>query len=351
MNKSNELIKSFLTFINNQFCFACKKEILLFVEGRSDKEFYSATFKDIDIAFNENLNKNVCIDFTDKLGDGFGNPYMKKEFQSIKAPNFDFVIAATHKNNLPDNCKFDCFGFIDKDFENMKKDAYGEDLKFYKHRNLAQTKYHDRETTLLYYYMPKLYHSLKSKHSDEDNYYFIEKMGEILYFSTCQGVIESYSLENRFCDMREITRNNFRDEQKWTSVCNKHNYTITSFNFVEYLKCCRDENTNPWFKGGVNGCIEKIKHIDKDALKIAVKDWLEKEQQSDMIEKAFDKSNGHIVCKNIVKLTFKYLGLNDKKESELINLLIPLIKEYDQDFKTTSPVKEYLQYRKDLQNA
>jgi hypothetical protein len=126
---------------------------------------------------------------------------------------------------------------------------------------------------------------------------------------------------------------------------------VTNFDFGRYLNELRIVENDKFKIAFLEKCNTDIKNLNKLEFKKEVKGWLENNVHSKLLEDAFLKSNGHILCESIVKVAYKYLGIKSKKEYELINLLIPLIKEYDQDFKDASPVKEYIQYRKDLQNT
>lgn len=379
-----KLMDKYLRFLDNFFVnISQNKENLLFVEGFSDKKFFVNAFKSTNLEVNERnifynfspeKNNYKGVKYNQELCESFGDAYRNKKKSDEEAKkiedeateivketkekfkNYDFVIVATHCAKKKAYKNIDCFGFVDRDFGKLDIDgspllSYNLDNSPKSERNISVTQFHDRETTLIFYYLPKLYCSLKTQKSDADNNFFIEKMGEILYFSTCQGILENYSQKYSSLHMYKVTYENFRDPSKWSEM--KKYGDVTSFDFGSYLNELKIVENDKFKIAFLEKCNTDIKNLNKLELvfKEEVKEWLENNVHSKLLEDAFLKSNGHILCESIVKVLDKYLSIKSKKDYELINLLIPLIKEYDQDFKDASPVKEYLQYRKDLKNT
>lgn len=375
-DKKIDIIETYLKFMNDKYLYSKQKVHLLFVEGYTDKVFYYDIFKeDSELKIDK---WNICINFSSKDNHNkewiwdFGNAYRKEKARSQEAKsiveqtkgqfkNYDFVIASTYhnenmlKNNRSnnDNCKIDCFGFVDRDFGG-KTDFNGEKLTFYKPRQLSQTTFHDRETSLIFYYLPKLYLLLKKDKSDAQNNDFIAKITDILYFATCQGLIEHYSIECSKSNMYVIAHENFRNLRKW-----KQYGSLSNFNFCKYLDVmCNEERLNSFgkafLKADIADCKKIIEKIRKADVELEVKRWLHGLQDTeitDLLKEIFLNSNGHILCENIVEELKEYLGIEGTKEYELIDKFIPFIKEDSKYIKESSPLKEYIQYRKDLQNT
>ena len=273
--------------------------------------------------------------------------------------NYDFVIAATHESNLPprESCKLNCFGFVDKDF-GEKKDVSDETLTFYSPRRISQTKCHDRETSLIFDYMPILYDSLKDSKTVEENENFIEKLASILYFSTCQGILENLSIDykdlfnsyKKDINLYDVTHDNFRDCEKWKEQTKKYGQ-VTDFNFLDYLQDVKNQAQNQFVIAFIDLCIKEIKKVKKSAFKSSVLCWIEEKKSEEFLEEAFLKSNGHILVNNIQSVLFKYIGFKNKEKLE--DKFIPFINEEfkaDSAFRNSSPIKEYLKYRKDILN-
>lgn len=391
-------IESYLRFLNNFYCSAEKGEHLLFVEGYTDKEFYKKIFdKDESLAIDD---KNIYFNFAvgnraDEYNElwikRFGDAYRKKAEGIVqdtkgKFKNYDFVIAVTHESNLPpkENCKINCFGFVDKDFGN-KKDIDDKELVFYDSskdviRNLAQTSNHDLEASLFYQYAPKLFGE-----TSEEN---IEKLKNILLFTTKQGIMEQLSISNKekneSCfDFYELSNANFdiylsekkeieneKDKNKKEKI-KKSCGEITKFNFKEYFNWYKEEletSSNndsvqkeffksiklPEIERYEEKCFGKFYEINNKINNDVVREWLESKNCDSILNDVFNFTNGHRLLIAVGKIFWGFLGLNDSKEKTLREKLYSLAVEEEKigniKILNSSPIKEYYKYRKDILN-
>ena len=356
-------MQEYLRFINNKYLYASQKEQILFVEGYSDKVFYKEAFRgDNLLAVNED---NICINFAvgnerhneDWLlyfGDSYRNYHQAQEIvnnlQGVYRRNYDFVIAATHDDNQPkDNCKIDSFGFIDRDF-GEKVDIDNALLTFYAPRHIAQTQFHDRETSLIFNYLPKVYATIKTGMTSDDNERFVSTLTSILYFSACQGVLESNSIDFKQLHLYDLTHNNFRQRDRWAALKNCYG-DIECFNFIRYLDDERRASSNQWHTAFIDKCKREVKKIKKDSLEVSVSNWLNGTGLDSLIEDAFFKANGHILWDNTSEKLFWYFGFNgDKPGQQLERAIINIIRAENPQisaFRSTSPIKEYIAYKHD----
>lgn len=351
-------IKSYLRLLNNYYSSRSKtghKEHLLFVEGSSDKKFFGDLFSKLK---NFKIDKqNIYFDFSINHGDdwicNFGNPYRhqgENTFSSAQGlyKNYDFVIAATYEDNLPiEDCNIDCFGFVDKDFAE-KKDFQGEPLTFYAPRKLAQTDCHDLETTICYEYLPLLYKKHLIHHPAESCEYVCDLIAQILYFTYCQGVLESNSIAYSEFHLKNETNSNFRKAEKWDLIKNIYG-DVLNFDFVKYLDDIKKRKNNFVVAAFVEKCKKDIKRIGQEKLKKHVSDWLSNGKKSSLLKLVFDFTNGHLLSMNLGSYLANYFNLSwTNKERELrerlLEILIEDSKAHD-SYLNISPLKEYLQYR------
>lgn len=386
------IVKPYLSYWNDYFNDGSENKYhLLFVEGGCDNE---SCYKLFNAIYSQNpLNdlrikrRDILFDFSNKFrainefgrgeynedGDIIENEYtngkekrlhrkmknIKKKYKNIDGYNaFNFV---TECINVYNNTPFDhihCFGMIDNDFGQHKADVLN--LNSGGSNVIAQTYYHDRETTMLRISIPNYIKScIEDPHFDEIK----EKIKNDILFSVKQGILDKASLNyknsyaTRTADLcREYAHGYFKNDNP-IIVHNLDFFThyirgsIFDNNFISILERCLIDEFPTIFSASSSVLDENrfnsllLPYIDR---------WLNGIMESHdkvVIDKAFELINAHVLFSALADNNTVIKKGNNviRKEKTLLDVLFNM-KNADNinSIIKLSPFKEYLKYRRDL---
>ena len=358
-----KFVPSYLALINDFFSYSKSNEkvMTLFVEGKADKEFFEKIFplkindseREIKSPhiFMGNFYRSKWLDENTIML--FGNPYLKEELkrQKVRYRDIKEKVNEIHQEKVH-NCKFveevgrvfgvvgknsniqqqnfsniNGFSFVDRDFND---ESYVDRWK-YDSNNISYSVAHDYETTIFYLFFPYL---CEEKNIKVD----IRKLGRVLWLTTNQGFLEKFSIMHPELELKKLSNFNFYDEDKWGRINDEYNDAENLFDFEKYIRNeCQIEID----------ALEKelnmfIKNISSGFYK-NIKDWIENKNQTEVMNKIFCFSNGHLLWKHFI-LNFGDLFSVDNDE-ELTTMFVEYImKKKKEILIQKSPLKEYLEF-------
>lgn len=372
---------------------------ILVVEGKTDKDFYYDLFSDFQIgnvpfslkrntilfdvfskSFKNYLNGEYFITIVDaktrKQKRNEKDREQAKEISDI-IPNkrfedydaYAFVCSCINEYNRElanedELSKYNLYGFIDKDF--------GHDNIIEQKQFISITDCHDRETTLLLYYLP-LYYG-KEIMSKDMKTKLAQELAKIADFCMTQGLLERASF---IYERKHINDENFKSNK----------YLVKSFSHY-FFKDRADKNYERWYKKldidnylnerkvykyslKDNSIIEMNGQISQDYFDIfqelksaeygfkptlheVIRKWIFKEvltsDDKKSLETIFNYSNGHIFLTEMIqydKLSKERPLFKMQDETDIsnwVNNYIHKEKMYEEICKIM-PLREYKDYR------
>lgn len=366
---NNEFEGSNLTYFKvycTQFIYSKKDKVhILIVEGQTDEEFYyqlfnqsSLDFGDKRIRFNTQ-KKQIFADFSKDFIKTFSKsePYKMNDIKNkienndqLNYKGYSFVTECIsfYEQNKNDFKNLYCFGIIDKDF------GHGnliEELS-----NISDTKFHDRETSILRCYLPEIMDLCEDKKKDDA----ISLLCNIIDTAFKQGIIEELSHDCEAKNGKNLFLRNFTNYY-FKNNCDKEYFGKDKFDFEAYLQNYTDYFLFPLsYQGevGYRAFVEKAKEkIGKiftfeDELKLLLNNWLCKKELSETDNKRLDRifkyCNGHILLNQIANFGSNFF--NAKSEKELMSIILAKIILKNRNYMSLfciPPLSSYKKYREE----